>query len=174
VAKYGKETKEKNERNWKKSVRKDVKTNKANSEEAKKARRSFLDVEKVLSFIFVFFSLRDRTPKESTPEMPALEAETAEDDRPQGEQDDPSPSGDQARQESTRVAPANNSILPSTATERARALLACSASAWPLPLRRLSFATELLPLPEDVAAWMRSGGRVWLPEGSGAVRFFLV
>ena len=61
----------------------------------------------------------------------------------------------------------------SASTDFARALLACSAASWPLSLRRLSFATELVPLPEDVAAWMRSGGRVWLPEGSGAVRFLL-
>lgn len=44
-------------------------------------------------------------------------------------------------------------------------------ASWPLSLRRLSFATELLPLPHDVAEWMRSGGRVWLPEGSAAVSF---
>jgi len=45
-------------------------------------------------------------------------------------------------------------------------------ASWPLSLRRLSFATELLQLPADVAEWMRSGGRVYLPEGSAAVRFF--
>lgn len=56
-----------------------------------------------------------------------------------------------------------------TSAASARALLACSAASWPLSLKRLSFATELLPLPEDVAEWMRSGGRVWLPEGSAAV-----
>ena len=59
------------------------------------------------------------------------------------------------------------------AASNARALLACSAASWPLSLRRLSFATELLPLPDDVAAWMRSGGRVWLTEGSAAVSFFV-
>jgi len=60
------------------------------------------------------------------------------------------------------------------AASNARALLACSAASWPLSLKRLSFATELLPLPEDVAEWMRSGGRVWLPEGSAAVSFFFI
>jgi hypothetical protein len=59
-----------------------------------------------------------------------------------------------------------------SAASNARALLACSMASWPLSLRRLSFATELLQLPADVAEWMRSGGRVYLPEGSAAVRFF--
>lgn len=126
--------------------------------------------QKKKSFFFVLH-------KKKKISMPALQAPAIDDDsvenRPQQHGGDPASASPSAELEtSTQGQPVSSSAPVLSALEQARALVACSAAAWPLPLRRLSFATELLPLPDDVAAWMRSGGRVWLPEGSGAVRFF--
>ena len=138
-------------------------------ERERESERNFLDALEKKKTIF-------DSPPALVPracEMPSLQATAADDALPQTEGHDAAPPVAPSTTSGGGGEEEDEQRELQSAAANARALLACSAASWPLSLRRLSFATELLELPADVAEWMRSGGRVYLPEGSAAVRLLV-